>query len=215
MVELWHPELVERSWRVLNLLRGLADFVLIGGWGVYLWVRRVKSRDIDVYLDQDNFYLLQQRGAEVGMRITRNPRLKKFEAVLEGVEIDIYTPFMCNLIIPCREVMREGMTSNVEGFRVVLPEVLLLLKAQAAKERWGSEKGLKDRVDIISLLAFADVRWELLRELVGRYDREGELVGVLGRVLRESGREYRFLGLSREREGSRLLRVLTLELGRR
>lgn len=38
---------------------------------------------------------------------------------------------------------------------------------------------------------------------------------VLERVLREGGREYRFLGLSREREGSRLLRLLTLELGRR
>ena len=37
---------------------------------------------------------------------------------------------------------------------------------------------------------------------------------MLEKVLREGGREYRFLGL-REREGSRLLRLLTLELGRR
>jgi len=208
MVEMWHPELVERSWRVLNMLRDFADFVLIGGWGVFFWARKAKSRDIDIYIDQDNFYILQDRCADAGMRIARNPRLRKFETVMNGVEIDIYTPFMCNLVIPCRDVMRGGMTSNVEGFRVAVPEVLLLLKAQAAKERWGSEKGFKDRVDIISLLAFVDVKFDLMERLVEKYDKRMELIEVLKRTLRESRREYRFLGLSYEREGSRLLRVL-------
>jgi len=40
-------------------LKGFADFVLIGGWGVYLWTRSLKSRDIDIYIDQENFYRLQ------------------------------------------------------------------------------------------------------------------------------------------------------------
>jgi len=35
-----------------------------------------------------------------------------------------------------------------------------------------------------------------------------ELTGALIRVLRESRREYRFLGLSYERDSSRLLRAL-------
>ncbi len=214
MVEIWHPELVEKSWRVLNRLRSFADFVLIGGWGVFLWARRAKSRDIDMCIDRDNFYALQRRCAEVGVVVKRNPRLRKFEAVPDGVEVGIYTPFMCNLVIPCQDIMAGGMTSKVEGFRVAVPEVLLLLKAQAARERWGSEKGLKDRVDIISLLAFVDVKFDLLEGLVRKYDRDMELIGTLVRVLRESRREYRFLGLSYERDGSRILRTLKRRLGR-
>lgn len=44
--------------------------------------------------------------------------------------------------------------------------MLLLLKAQAAKERWHAEKRMKDRIDIISLLDFADVKHDLLKQLV-------------------------------------------------
>jgi heme exporter protein D len=213
MLEMWHPKLVDRSWRVLNTLRGFADFVVIGGWGVFLWARKLKSRDIDIYIDQDNFYVLQRRCADEGVHIKRNPRLREFEAVLEGVEIDIYTPFMCNLVVPCQDVMTGEMTSTVEGFRVAIPEVLLLLKAQAAKERWGSEKGFKDRVDIISLLSFVDLKFDVLEKLVEKYDRANELTKVLMRVLRESRREYRLLGLSYERDGSRLLRALERRFG--
>jgi hypothetical protein len=91
--------------------------------------------------------------------------------------------------------------------------VLLLLKAQAAKERWGSEKGFKDRVDIISLLSFVDLKFDVLEKLVEKYDRTNELTKVLMRVLRESRREYRLLGLSYERDGSRLLRALERRFG--
>jgi hypothetical protein len=33
---MWRDESVERSWRALSELKGFAEFVLIGGWGVYL-----------------------------------------------------------------------------------------------------------------------------------------------------------------------------------
>jgi hypothetical protein len=45
---------------------------------------------------------------------------------------------------------------------MAIPEVLLLLKAQAVQHTWHAEKGLKDRVDIISLLKFVDVKLTLL-----------------------------------------------------
>ena len=44
VIVMWRDEVVERSWRVLGELKGFADFVLIGGWGVYLWTRKLKSR---------------------------------------------------------------------------------------------------------------------------------------------------------------------------
>jgi len=150
---------------------------------------------------QDNFYRLQAEALEAGFAIKRNPRLRKFEALVKGVEVDIYTPFMCNLAVPCLDVFREGMISNIEGFRVAVPEVLLLLKAQAAKERWHAEKGMKDRIDIISLLAFVDLKFELLENLFKKYDPERSLLRVILRTLRESRAEYKALGLSYQRDG--------------
>lgn len=213
MVELWRADAIERSWRVLHKLREIADFVVIGGWGVYFWARRLKSRDIDVYIDQDNFYRFQAEAVKAGMTIKRNPRLKKFEVLIEDVEVDIYTPFMCNLVIPCPDVFRKSMHSNIEGFKVAAPEILILLKAQAAKERWHSEKGIKDRADLISLLAFVDIKFGMLKELIGKYDRGMQLIKVVRRTLRESRREYRFFDLSYERDGVRLIRELDRNLG--
>lgn len=204
MVELWRDDAIERSWQVLKRLHELADFVTIGGWGVYLWARKLKSRDIDIYMDQDNFYGLQAEALKAGFTIKRNPRLKKFEALIEGVEVDIYTPFMCNLVVPCLDVFREGLVSNIEGFKVAGPEVLLILKAQAARERWHSEKGMKDRADIISLLAFVDLKPRLLKKLLAKYDPQKSLLKIIERTLRESRAEYKTLGLSYEKDGVKL-----------
>lgn len=48
---MWRDEIVDRSWEVLGELKEYADFVLIGGWAVYLWTGRLKSRDIDIFID--------------------------------------------------------------------------------------------------------------------------------------------------------------------
>jgi len=208
MVELWREDAIERSWQVLKRLHELADFVTIGGWGVHLWARKLKSRDIDIYMDQDNFYRLQAEALKAGFTIKRNPRLKKFEALIEGVEVDIYTPFMCNLVVPCLDVIREGLVSNIEGFKVAAPEVLLILKAQAAGERWHSEKGIKDRADIISLLAFVDLKFGLLKKLLEKYDPRKSLRKIIERTLRESRTEYKTLGLSYEKNGVKLRELL-------
>lgn len=204
MVELWRDDAIERSWSVLRRLHMFADFVTIGGWGVYLWARKLKSRDIDIYIDQDNFYRLQDGALKAGFTLKRNPRLKKFEVLIEGVEVDIYTPFMCNLVVPCLDVFRERMTSNIDGVKVAAPEVLLLLKAQAASERWGSEKGMKDRVDIISLLALVDLKPGPLKKLLKKYDPAKSLRKTVERTLRESRAEYKTLGLSYEKDGVKL-----------
>jgi hypothetical protein len=211
-MEVWRDDQVELSWRVLGTLRELADFIVIGGWGVYFWARKLKSRDIDIYIDQDNFYGLQRELLGRGHVVKRNPRLRKLEALIEGVEVDIYTPFLCNLVVPCKDVLEGGWSSDIEGFRVAAPEILLLLKAQAARERWHAEKGMKDRADLISLVAFADLKFDLLRELLGKYDADRSLVEVVERALRESRVEYGFLDLTYERDGARLRKLVAREL---
>lgn len=204
---MWRDEAVERSWRVLGELKGFADFVLIGGWGVYLWTKKLKSRDIDVYIDQENFYKLQSELMLRGYALKRNVRLRKFEALINDVEVDVYTPFMSWLAVPCLDVFSRKWYSVVEGFKAAFPEVLLLLKAQVALERWHAEKGLKDRVDIISLLKFADVKRNLLEQMLREYDTQHNLRDTIKRVISESRIEYRLLGLSYEKDGVQLKKI--------
>ncbi len=201
---MWRDEVVERSWRVLGELKSFADFVLIGGWGVYLWTRKLKSRDIDVYIDQEDFYRLQSELTLKGYALKRNVRLMKFEALISGVEIDIYTPFMSKLAVPCLDVFNRKLFSLIEGFKVAIPEVLLLLKAHAAQDRWHAEKGLKDRVDIISLLKFADVKRDVLGQMLREYDAQNTLRDTIKRAILESRIEYKFLGLMYEKDGVQL-----------
>jgi len=204
---MWRDEVVERSWRVLGELKGFADFVLIGGWGVYLWVKKLKSRDIDVYIDQKNFYKLQSELTQRSYALKRNVRLMNFEALMGDVEVDVYTPFVSKLVIPCLDVFDRKLYSVIEGFKVVIPEVLLLLKAQAALDRWHSEKGLKDRVDIISLLKFADVKQDVLQQMLAQYDMQHMLRDAIKRAISESRIEYKFLGLVYEKDGVQLKRT--------
>ncbi len=201
---MWRDEAVEKSWQVLAELRGLADFVLIGGWGVYLWTRKMKSRDIDVCINQENFYKLQSELLQRDYGLKRNVRLMKFEALIGDVEVDIYTPFMSKLTVPCLDVFDKKLYSLIERFKVAIPEVLLLLKAQAAQQRWHAEKGVKDRVDIISLLKFADIKRDLFEQVLRKYDKEGTLQGVIKRTISESRVEYRLLGLAYEKDGVQL-----------
>ena len=92
----------------------------------------------------------------------------------------------------------------IEGFKVAVPEVLLLLKAQAAKDRWHAEKGLKDRLDIISLLKFADAKRDVLTQTLRKHDTQNKLRDVIKRAVSESRIEYRFLGLTYEKDGIQL-----------
>lgn len=201
---MWRDEIVEKSWQVLGQLRGLADFILIGGWGVYLWTKKLKSRDIDVCIDQENFYKLQSRLLQRDYGLKRNVRLMKFEALIDDVEVDIYTPFMSKLVVPCLDMFDKKLYSLIERFKVAIPEVLVLLKTQAAQQRWHAEKGVKDRADIISLLKFADIKHDILRQMLKKYDKESTLLNVIKRTISESRVEYRFLGLAYEKDGVQL-----------
>lgn len=114
---MWREELIERSWLVLGDLKKFADFVVIGGWGVYFWAKKLKSRDIDVYINEENFYRLQ---SELQQR---------------------------NLV---------------------------------------------------------DINASLLKKLLEKYDKKRTLLGLIKRVIVESRMEYKFLGLTYQREGVRL-----------
>lgn len=204
---MWRAELVERAWITLNRLNTLSDFVLIGGWATYFWVRKLKSRDIDLCIDSDHFFPLQSKLKDLGYTVAANPRLAKFEAKMEDVDVDIYTPFQSNLIIPCAEILDPQNHSVIEGFKVVKPEILIILKAQAAEDRWLSEKGFKDRADILSLL-LGETDYDELNRLLEKHDNNRKISGTLERVVSRSRSEYRAIGARYEKDGVALKRKL-------
>lgn len=212
---MWRDDVTDRSWTVLSHLRELSRFILIGGWAVYMWTRKLKSRDIDLCIDQDAFYMLQAQLQKENVPISRNPRLRKFEAKMGDVEVAIYTPFESNLNLPVKALFQNKWFTRIDQYDVALPEVLLLLKSQAARERWASEKGLKDRIDVLSLLLYSDWKPEIFMDLTRKFDPASHYVDVPLRTVKESRVEYSYLGLRYEHEGRKLRSTINELLTRR
>lgn len=141
----YHDLITEKSWAALQEIKREYDFVLIGGWAVYLYTHGLKSRDIDFMCDYKILEKLKKK-----YELIKNDRLKKYEIHWGEFDIDIYTPFFSALPIPTEELMT--MTISQEGFTVLKKEALLILKQKAHEDRKMSAKGEKDKIDILAIL---------------------------------------------------------------
>jgi len=200
-MDFWNDVVTRKSWEVLRRLRKDYDFVVIGGWGIYLWVHAVKSRDVDIIIS--NWRDLERIKKEFNAR--KNDRLKKYEIVMEDVDVDIYVPYYSRLVIPCEDLLK--MAVSREGFKTPKPEPLLVLKQQAYLERIDSIKGLKDRVDIMSLLINGVVDIDEYEKLIDRYGIF-HYKDELEKIVRNSKEEFRYLGIDNPREISKLKKEL-------
>lgn len=144
MKEFWNEELTRKSWEMLIELKKKYDFVVIGGWAVYLWTKAYKSKDIDIVVDFDSLEKLKK-----DFRIEKNERLKRFEIKAEFFDIDVYVPFFSRFWFPIEKLLKDY--KMVEGLKVPSPEVLAILKQQAYQGRKGI-KAKKDAFDIMLLL---------------------------------------------------------------
>ncbi len=161
-MDYWNDIITEKSWNILQRMRKLPiDFILIGGWAAYLWSGLHKSKDIDIVVR--NFDDLKYLKDNYDLR--KNDRLKKYEIKMEGFDIDVYVPYYSKLTVPIEDVK----VTKIQNFSVVSSEVLLILKQGAEKDREYSIKGLKDRVDIVTLLLFCEIDFEKYRELLKKY----------------------------------------------
>ena len=167
----YHNLITQKSWQALTGLRKKYQFILIGGWAVFLYTKALKSKDIDLVTEYEELEKMKNE-----FMVSKNERLKKYEAKSEEVEIDIYVPFYSNPGIPAEEIKK--FTSQVEGFVVAQKEVLAILKQAAFLERQGSVKGRKDLVDLISLFRLSDFNWERYRGLVNDYRLEEQQTAV-------------------------------------
>lgn len=172
-MEYWHDIQTEKSWRILQSMKGEFPFVLIGGWAVYLWTRSQKSKDIDIIVDIPVLAGLKKR-----YDVRKNDRLKKYEIKIDEIDIDIYVKHYSKLSVPF-ELLE---TTKIEGFEVARPEFLLALKQGAEQSRGESIKGGKDRIDIMCLLLRCGVdfpAYKGLLEKTGRKDLFSRLVSIV------------------------------------
>lgn len=199
MREFWNSEITEASW---NGMKGLAkeiEFVLIGGWAIYLYSNLQKSRDINIIVGYDELSVLSAK-----YTLVKNDRLKKYEIKFPKYDIDIYLPDYSPLPIPPKDIMKE-FTIRYKGFTLPTQEVLLTLKIGAAMDRRGSFKGDKDAIDILGLLFYSDISSERLRNLLTRYNLKGYLDFLISVLSNFSLRNLPYLNID-EHEFSKLRR---------
>lgn len=158
-MEYYHNLVTEKSFTLLQELRRDYQFILIGGWAVFLWTHRLKSKDIDLVVDFSELEKMRAR-----FPATKNERLKKYEIKIEEIDIDIYVAHYSNPGLPA-EALSPYVVSK-EGFIVPRPEILLILKQAAFRERQGSPKGEKDGLDILALLTLPEMDWQFYRQVL-------------------------------------------------
>lgn len=164
----YHDLITEKSWQVLKTLRKKFDFILIGGWAVFLYTHALKSKDIDVIVEHKELQQLREE-----FEISKNDRLKKYEARSEEVEVDIYVPFYSNPGLPAEDL--KNYVISLEGFTLVEKEILAILKEKALGSRFATPKGKKDLIDLVGLFQLPDFDWEKFRSVIREYKLESEL----------------------------------------
>lgn len=190
--EFWDDLIADRSWDVLVALAKEIDFILIGGWAVYLHTRAIKSKDIDIIVDFEGLEKIK-----LAHGIKKTDFLKKYETKINEISVDIYVPFYSKFAVPI-EAIKEN-TTRIEGFKVPKPEILLILKQQAELARKDSIKGQKDRVDILNLLINSEIN---LKNYLATAEKHGieNYARRLKEIVRSAKSEFRYLGVEDARK---------------
>ncbi len=171
MASFYNDLVTQKSWQALQDLRGKLSFILIGGWAVYLYTKALKSKDIDLIINYDQLEKFKPE-----FEVTKNDRLKKYEARKEEVQIDIYLPHYSNIRVPVEDITD---LSKIDTFTVPSLEMLLILKQLAFMDRGLSPKGQKDRLDILSLLYFGNFDKIKYQKLIKKLDLNFDLEKII------------------------------------
>lgn len=187
-MEFWNSQLTEKSWKMLHEINKKYNFILIGGWAVYLLTKQQKSKDIDIIVSINELQRLKNED------ISKNDKLKKYEIKTGEIDIDIYVEYYSKLAIPSEELKKY--TLKIHGFNVLLPEALLILKQGAEIDRQNSVKGEKDKIDIISLLFFSEIdfNYKEYLSILKKYSKQDYAKRLLN-IIREFN-DYNSLGFS-------------------
>jgi len=196
----YHNLIVKKSWELLKTLNRKYKFILIGGWAVFLYTKALKSKDLDLVLSFDELEKLKEE-----FEVFKNERLKKYEARVEEIEVDIYTPFYSNLGLPAEDI--QNFVIVLEGFKVPQKEILAILKQKALLARKESVKGRKDLADLISLFRLEDFDWEKYHQIIKNYKLKNWLKTTY-QIIKQT-RVFEELGLNIHQTASLKRKILT------
>lgn len=191
-MEFWNDITTDKSWKVLINLTKEFDVIVIGGWATYLLTKTIKSKDVDIIVDFDALDQLNMKHL-----LKKNMHLKKYEIIIDEISVDIYVPYFSKLVIPVEELKNYFMIK--EGIKIVVPEVLLILKQQAEFERKDSVKGQKDRVDILSILMNTDIDLKKYFDLIKKH-KLNDYPKRLKSIVQNAKKEFEYLGIVNPRE---------------
>jgi len=165
MPEFYNNLATEKSFQILQDIKKDFDFILIGGWAVFLYTKALKSKDIDIIVDYETLEKLKQKFV-----VVKNERLQKYEIKIQEIDIDIYLPFYSQIGLPLEDIKNDCRL--LEGFLAPGLETLLLFKTFVYQERRGSNKGKKDLIDIFALLSQKEINWKNYQGLLKKYRAE-------------------------------------------
>lgn len=180
MSQFYADEITQQSEQLLRRLRLITPgAVILGGWATFLYAGGQRSKDVDIGVTPAELTALQH---EFGTRLTNNPNLRMYEVKEGAIDLDILVGHYSNPGIRIERLL--DCTRTVEGFTVVCPEGLLLLKLCAWNDRQGRPKGDKDEVDVASLLMRITFDWAVYRAKVAVTDDtyRTALDGAIGRL---------------------------------
>lgn len=174
-MQFWQNNITEKSFQTLMAMKNKIDFILIGGWAVYFYTKKMKSKDIDIILDYEELGKLKEK-----REIQKNDRLKKYEINMGEFDIDIYLPYYSKIGFPLEDIKKH--IRILDGFKAPRVEILLALKLFAYHDRKNSIKGEKDKIDIISILDSVAIDWKFLKKIDKKY-KSVSLVKELKEIL--------------------------------
>ncbi len=163
-MEFWNSEITNKSWEMLIDFSRKYDFILIGGWAIYLYSQLQKSRDIDIIVSYESFSVISN-----DYPVKKNMSLKKYEIKFKDFDVDIYLPHFSILSVPPSDIL-DLYSTVVANIKVPTIETLLTLKLGAYSDRLNSIKGDKDSLDIVGLLSKADINMEELKSIFRKYN---------------------------------------------
>ena len=175
----YHDIVVQKSWEELSILRRNLDFLLIGGWAVYFYTKGLKSKDIDIIVSFEHLSRIEKLYS-----LSKNERLRKYEARKQEIQIDIYLPHYSDLGIPVVDLIDKE--EKIDGYRVLQINYLFALKMHALANRGRSEKGRKDFLDLISLWQTEKVNGRTVKEIMRKHQLYKD-VKVWREFLQEAG----------------------------
>ena len=123
-------------------------------------------------------------------RLVGAQKLARLSMKINEIDIDINVPFYSNLAIPLEKLRK----TKIENFDVVKIEDLFILKQGAEIDRGESEKGEKDKLDILSLLFYCDVDFKDYMNRLKELKKE-EFYNRLVKIIK-GFQEYNYFNMS-------------------